>query len=122
MIDPSEHDFDQTPQRHNQPISEQFRVVAKAWVEADEAASLLEETKSAVLSEMIGKVISYNIGMPFNKAELAAKSSDEYKEFVTKMVRFRSHANLMKVKLEFIRMKFSEQQSAEATARAERRL
>lgn len=107
---------------HNGPISEQFRVVAKHWVDADEAASLMEETKSAILSEMIGKVISYNIGMPYNKAELAAKSSPEYKEFVTEMVKLRGKANLLKVKLEYIRMKFSEQQSHEATARAERRL
>lgn len=106
----------------NQPISEQFRIVAKEWVEADEAASLLEETKSAAVSEMITKIIGYNIGMPFNKAELAAKSSAEYKEFITEMVKLRSKANLLKVKLEYIRMQFSEQQSHEATARAERRL
>lgn len=31
----------------NMPISEQFRVAAKAWVDLDSAASLLEETKSA---------------------------------------------------------------------------
>lgn len=31
------------------PISEEFRLVAKKWAEADAAASLLEETKSAVL-------------------------------------------------------------------------
>jgi len=107
---------------HNEPISEQFRLTAKAWVEADEAASLLEETKSAVVSEMITKIIGYNLGMPFNKAELSAKSSPEYKEFITQMVKLRSRANLLKVKLEYIRMRFSEQQSHEATARAERRL
>lgn len=106
----------------NYPISEQFRIVAKEWVAADEAASLLEETKSAAVSEMIIKIIGYNIGMPFNKAELAAKSSAEYKEFITQMVTLRSKANLLKVKLEFIRMKFSEEQSQQATARAERRL
>ena len=106
----------------NEPISEQFRVVAKEWVAADEAASLMEETKSAVVSEMITKIIGYNIGMPFNKAELAAKSSAEYKEFITTMVSLRSKANLLKVKLEYLRMRFSEQQSHEATARAERRL
>lgn len=107
---------------HNQPISEQFRVVAKQWVDADEAASLLEETKTSILSDMIGRVLSYNIGMPYNKAELSAKSSPEYKEFITEMVQLRSKANLLKVKLEYIRMRFSEQQSHEATARAERRL
>jgi hypothetical protein len=106
----------------NYPISEQFRIVAKRWVEADEAASLLEETKTAVLSEMIGKIIGDNINMPFNKAELAAKSSEEYREFITQMVRTRGTANLMKVKMRFIEMQFSEQQSHEATARAERRL
>src|SRR6266576_108951 len=108
--------------QHNYPISEQFRIVAKKWVEADEAASLMEETKSAVLSEMINNVISYNINMPFNNAELSAKSSPEYKEFITTMVKLRSKANLLKVKLEFLRMRFSEQQSHEATARAEKRL
>lgn len=111
-----------TDRDHNEPISEQFRITAKAWVEADEAASLMEETKSAVVSEMISKIIGYNIGMPFNKAELSAKSSQEYKDFITEMVRLRSRANLLKVKLEYLRMRFSEQQSHEATARAERRL
>lgn len=106
----------------NQPISEQFRIVAKQWVDADEAASLMEETKGATVSEMITKIIGYNLNMPFNKAELAVKSSDEYKEFITTMVKLRSKANMLKVQLEFIRMQFQEQSSAEATARAERRL
>src|SRR6266446_2986738 len=106
----------------NYPISEQFRIVAKKWVEADEAASLMEETKSAVLSEMINNVISYNINMPFNKAELAAKSSPEYKEFITTMVNLRSKANLLKVKLEYLRMQFQEWSSHEANARAEKRI
>ena len=106
----------------NEPISEQFRITAKSWCEADEAASLMEETKSAVLSEMINEVISYNIGMAYNKAELAAKSSAQYKEFIETMVKLRSKANLLKVKMRYIEMKFSEEQSHQATARAERRL
>ena len=106
----------------NYPISEQFRVVAKSWVEADEAASLLEETKTAVISEMIGKIIGDNINMPFNKAELAAKSSEEYREYITQMVRMRGRANLLKVKMEYLRMKFQEWSSHEANARAEKRL
>jgi len=108
--------------QHNYPISEQFRIVAKKWVDADEAASLMEETKTAVLSEMINNVIGYHIDMPYNKAELAAKSSAEYKEFITTMVKLRSKANLLKVKLEYLRMQFSEWQSHEANARAEKRL
>ena len=106
----------------NYPISEQFRIVAKKWVEADKAASLMEETKSSVLSEMINGVISYNIDMPYNKAELSAKSNPEYKEFITTMVEFRSKANLLKVQMEYLRMQFQEWSSHEANARAEKRL
>ena len=106
----------------NYPISERFRIVAKAWVEADEAASLMEETKSAIISQMIGKVIEGNFNLPFNKAELAAKSSEEYKEFITSMVHLRGKANLLKVKMEYLRMQFQEWSSHEANARAEKRL
>ena len=106
----------------NEPLSEQFRLVAKQWVDADEAASLMEETKTAVFSEMMGKVIEENISMPVNKAEIAVKSSPEYKEFVTQMVSLRSKANLLKVKLDYIKMRFQEQMSGEASKRAEMRL
>ena len=106
----------------NRPISEQFRIIAKRWVEADHAASLMEETRTAILSEIIAKTISHDIAMPYNKAEMAAKSSADYRIFVSKMVELRKQANLFKVQMEYIRMRFSEQQSAEATARSERRL
>src|SRR5258707_13560928 len=105
----------------NYPISEQFRIVEKKWVEADKAASLMEETKSSVLSEMINGVISYNIGMPYNKAELSAKSNPEYKEFITTMVEFRSKANLLKVQMEYLRMQFQEWSSHESNSRADKR-
>jgi len=107
---------------NDRPVSEQFRIIARKWVEADKAASLLEETRTAALSEMIGKVLGADIGMPYNKAELAAKSSPDYKEFITKMVELRSQANLLKVQMKYLEMRHSEQQSEEATARAERRL
>ena len=50
----------------NLPLSEQYRIVAKSWVDADAAANLLEETKSAVLSRMM-----LNLGdMPVSRDEL----------------------------------------------------
>jgi hypothetical protein len=80
-------------------LSEQFRIVAKKWVEADSAAY-----------------------MPVSRAETIVKASDEWSDFIAKMIEARKHASLLKVQLEYIRMRFSEQQSIEATARAERRL
>lgn len=103
---------------HNQPISEQFRIVAKQWVDADNAARLLEETKTAVLSQKM-KALG---DVPAAHAERDVKASEEWQDHIRKMVEARSHANRLKVQLEYIRMKFSEQQSFEATARAERRL
>lgn len=103
---------------NDQYLSEQFRLAAKRWVELDSAANLLEETKSAVLNQMM-KALG---DIPVNHAEREVKSSPEWTEFVTKMVKAREASNLAKVKLEWIKMKFAENQSHEATARAERRM
>ena len=102
----------------NQPISEQYRLTAKEWVEADAAASLLEETKSAVLSQRMAALGD----MAVSKAEMTVKASDEWEDHITKMVGARKQANLLKVKMEWLRMKFSEHQSIEATKRAEMKL
>lgn len=99
-------------------LSEQFRLAARIWVEADAAANLLEETKSAVLSQKMAALGD----MPVSRAELTVKASPEWTDHVTKMVKAREEANFLKVKLEWLRMRHSEQQSAEATARVERRL
>ena len=100
------------------PLSEQFRVIAKKWVDADAAANLLEETKSAVLAKRMTELGD----MPVSRAEMSVKSSAEWYEFVKTMVEAREKATLLKVQLEYIRMKFHEWQSIEATRRAEMKL
>ena len=60
--------------------------------------------------------------MPHNRAEAEVKASPEWHDHITKMVEARSAANLKKVQLEFIRMRFNEWQSENATKRAEMRL
>jgi hypothetical protein len=102
----------------NLPLSEQYRIVAKAYVDADSAASLLEETKSAVLARMMTSLGD----MPVSRAEMQTKASKEWGEFITSMVEARQKAAFLKVKLEYIRMKFHEWQSIEASKRAEMRL
>jgi hypothetical protein len=102
----------------NLPVSEQFRIAAKQWVEADAAANLMEETKSAVLSQRMAALGD----VPVSRAELTVKASAEWEEFVVAMVEARRLANLLKVKIEWLRMKFQEQSSEEATRRAEIRL
>lgn len=102
----------------NLPISEQYRIVAKQWVDADSAARLLEETKTATLSQRMAALGE----MPVSKAETAVKASPEWHEFITAMVEARTKANLLRVQLEYIRMQHSEHQSIEASKRAEMKL
>ena len=100
------------------PWSEQFRIVAKKWCDLDAAADLLEQTKSAVMSERMTALGD----MPVSKAEMIVKASTEWKEFIEAMISARREANRAKLEMEWIRMKFSEQQSKEANARAERKM
>jgi ribosomal protein L17 len=99
-------------------ISEQFRLAAKDWCEKDAAANILEETKSAVLSERMAALGD----MPVSKAEMTVKASQEWREFIESMVTARKEANLAKVRCEWIRMRFQEWSSQQANDRAERRL
>jgi len=99
----------------NGPISEQFRLTAKRWVDADSAANILEELKSATLSQMM----SARGDMPVSRAEMEAKSSNEWTEYLRNMVEARSKANLLKVQMEYLRMRFKETESAGYAERAE---
>lgn len=102
----------------DRPLSEQFRVVAKQWVELHAAACLLEETKSAVLSQMMAR----EGDIPVSHAERNVKSSPEWMEHVTKIVEARKDADLKKVHMKYIDMRFSEWQARDATARAEMKM
>ena len=105
------------PQKER-PISEEFRLVAKSWVDAEAAAQLLEDTKSSVLAQMILK----QGDIAHNKAETAVKASEDWRDHVARIVEARREANMRKVHLEHIRMKFSEWQSVNANLRHEARL
>lgn len=104
--------------RSNNPISEQYRIIAKEWVEADGAARMLEESKTAVLAQRMRALGD----KPAAHAERDVKSSPEWADFIDKMVRARTAANLKKVNLKYIEMKAAEEQSFAATRRAEMRL
>jgi len=58
----------------DRPISEEYRIVAKKFVDADAAANLLEETKSAVLSQQMMALGD----MPVSRAEMQVKASGQW--------------------------------------------
>ena len=108
----------QTLPTADRPLSEQYRIIAKKWIDSEAAANLLEKTKDSFISQ---KMLALG-DLPVSKAEMHVKASIEWTEFLDSMCAARRDANLLKVHLEYIRMRFSEQQSAEATARKERGL
>jgi len=100
------------------PWSEQFRVVAKDWVTLDGAARLLEESKTAVLSQMM----KAEGDKPAAHAERDVKASPEWRDYIAKMTEARTQANLKKVQMKYLDMKFMEWNSENANRRAEARL
>lgn len=99
-------------------LSEHFRIAARDFCEKEAAANLLEQTKSSVLAQLMTK----QGDIPVNRAEQIVKAGEDWQAFIASMVEARKVANVAKLKLEYIRMLFSERQSAEANARAERRM
>jgi hypothetical protein len=58
-----------------QPLSEQYRMTAKAWADADAAASLFEETKGAEPEQRKLKHIEARGDMPDNRLEREVKGA-----------------------------------------------
>lgn len=106
----------------DRPLSEEFRLAAKEWVDLDSAASLLEELRTTVLEQKKSEYILRHGEMADNKVERIVKSSSDWEKYLRDMVEARKKANLAKVKLEWTRLKFTEWQAMDATARAEMRL
>jgi hypothetical protein len=102
----------------DEPLSMKFWKASQDWVAHDSAARLLEELKTSTLSQMMMKLGD----MPISRAEMLAKASDEYREYIRLMTASRTDANNAKVKMEYCRMKHSEMMSKEASERLEAKL
>jgi hypothetical protein len=102
----------------NEPWSEQYRIMGELWADAEAAASLLEDSKSAVLSQRMAMLGDIAV----NKAEMTVKASREWQEHIEKIVAARKNANLLKIRMEFCKMKYHEEQGIEASKRAEMRM
>ena len=103
---------------NNRPQSEVYRETAMRWADLDAAARMLEEGKSAVLSQRMAALGD----MAVSKAELSVKASPEWSDFIKKMVAARTQANKAKIEMEFNRMQFFERNSQAATERMEMRM
>jgi hypothetical protein len=103
----------------NASLADKYSMVGARWIDEDNAARLLEETKTVVLEQRKAAIILENPGMADNAAERMAKSDPEWHEWIRGMVTAKTRANRLKLALKVIDMRHSEQQSYEATKRAE---
>lgn len=116
--------------RDQRPLSEQFRIIAKKWADADNAAHLMDELKTTVLAQKKTALIAENFKgqqlmkdnpreMTDAKAERLVKSSADWEKYIRDMCKARSTANLLKQQLKYIEMRHREWISADANARKE---
>jgi hypothetical protein len=99
----------------DKPLSEVFAEAAQAWVEAEAAAQILDDTKTLIMAQKQTALGD----LPVNRAEQQIKASADWYEHIEKIVEARKVANYAKMDLEIIRMRFNEQSSREANARLE---
>lgn len=104
--------------RNDVPVSEQYRLAAQKWVQVDAAARMLEEGKSAFVAQRMNSLGD----IPVSKAERMVKGSEEYADYIKKMVNAKTAANEMREELAFLKMRHMERTSEEANARSERKL
>jgi hypothetical protein len=97
------------------PWSEQYRVAGEEWADAEAAAQILEDSKSAVMAQWQTELGD----LPVNRAEQTVKASNRWRDYITDTVEARRQANVAKVILESIKMRAMEMQAKEANQRAE---
>lgn len=100
------------------PYSEQYRLAGEEWADKDAAARLLEDTKDAVVAQKQAELGDLSVA----KAKQTVQASQWYLKYVERMVLARTEANKAKIRLKYAEMRYYENQSREASGRAELRM
>ena len=106
----------------NEPLVEQWHKAAMAYVDAEAAAQILEESRTSVLAERVGSLLEADPKMSYARAETKVKASIAWHDYIEGMVRARTNANRLKVERDTIDKKFWVQKSEEANHRMEARM
>ena len=103
---------------HSEPLSVRYHRAHLKWCDLENAAAILEDTKSIVFSQMMLKHGSIAV----NRAEIMVKASAEWQEHVEKICAARYEANKAKAELEYLKMRGWEETSRAADNRLQARL
>lgn len=104
--------------RNSRRPSEDYLETGNDWCTLDQVARLLEENKTAVFAQRCNVLGD----MPVNRAEQIVRASQEWADYIKKMVEAKTAANRARVRLKYYEMKHMEAQSDAANERTETRL
>jgi hypothetical protein len=107
---------------HNGSLADKYSMVGARWIDEDNAARLLEESKTPVLEQRKAELIKADPTLADNAAERMAKADASWHKWIREMCNARTRANKLKIALKVTDMRHSENQSVEATKRAEMKL
>ena len=91
----------------------------KAWAQLHHAATLLEKSEKAVLSQLTNAERKEDPSISRKEAEDIARGSDQYLDHIYAMVEARRKANIAKVEWMASQARFEAMRTAESTRRAE---
>lgn len=98
-------------------ISAKIVTTGHAWAELEQGASLLEESRKSVRSQIAAEHL--RDGCPVSKAEMLAEASAVYREHLAAMVEARKKANIARVNYDGCRVWSDHIRGQEATKRTE---
>lgn len=105
------------------PLSEQYRIVAKAFAEAYGDASYLRNTRTGELAKMVKRIMGQsNEKMSNAKAEMEAKASDHWFDFNLKLAKAEERVEVLRAQKKYLEMLQWEHTDANANIRAEKRM
>lgn len=99
-------------------LTERWRLAAAEWLDAQDAADLLSDSKADVFAEMSSKAS----GATNAEKERNARTSPEWRDYRTRMTEANSHARRLKMRLTFAKMQREDWLNGEANKRAEMKL
>lgn len=103
-----------------QDICERFRLVAEDWADADAAYYMLDNTRTSIRDEIELKLTE--AGTAASKAKLLANTSTDYREHIQKTADAKRQANVLRARMDYLRMRERRQDRREWNGMTERKM
>lgn len=97
-------------------LVEKWRLAAAEWLDLQDAADLLRETKNDVFAE----IVSDQEGSSMAEKERRARITTRWREHRDNMVKAESDARRAKMRVKYAQMRFDSWRTSNANARSER--